>query len=74
VSKYRDEAANTVQVCMVIIRLPQYASDICIFVNTPLQTSSNSSTAGLSRAPDTLGPQVMTELLKSFEIKDYSLF
>jgi len=74
VSKYRDDTANTVQVCMAIIRLKRYSSDICVFVNTPLQTSSSSSTAGLSACSESLGPEVMTKVLNSFEIKDYSLF
>jgi len=74
VSKYRDDATNTVQVCMAIIRLKRYASDICVFVNTPLRTSNNSSTPGLPACSEALGPEVLTKVLNSFEIKDYSLF
>jgi len=54
--------------------LPEYASELCIFVNTPLQLSASSSTAELRTASEDLGPRVMTELLSQFEIKDYSLF
>jgi len=78
VSKYKEQALNTVNVYMCVIRIPQVTTDILITLNDGVVVNPDSSSVQFI-VPDTKpnAEQTMAlfkEILRSFRILDYGLF
>eukprot|EP01133_Synstelium_polycarpum_P007306 gene7306-8500_t len=79
VSKFNENADNTVNVYMAIVRLERSLTDLLITMYEPILLAPNSSSVAPvgSTVPSTSRPETEANfitLLQSFEIKDYSLF
>ncbi|PXF47944.1 putative ran guanine nucleotide release factor [Gracilariopsis chorda] len=83
VSKFRDHtaAANTVNVYVVCIRLPNVATDVLLVFNDPIQLHPHSSSTNLGssvadphQTDPTIRSSVLQQALNTFQINDWSLF
>ncbi|XP_048857433.1 ran guanine nucleotide release factor [Brienomyrus brachyistius] len=76
VSKFNEEARNTVNIHLGLFRLPQFATDILVTFNDPIIISTLSSSAGVA-APGAVAPWTMQDfqqLLRSLKILDAGVF
>jgi len=77
ISKFREEARNTVRIYMAVIRLPHITTDILITLNEPVHVAEGSSSQKNiqhASAPRVPAPKVFEEVLRTFCIRDWSLF
>jgi len=79
VSKFKESAENTVNLYMALIRLEKAKTDLLITFNEALVVSPDSSSmkATQSSTPSSdpqAAQQLFLSIIKSFIIKDYSLF
>ncbi|XP_026201737.1 ran guanine nucleotide release factor [Anabas testudineus] len=75
VSKFNEEARNTVTLHLGLLRLPQYSTDVLITFNDPQSISPDSSSAaavGISREPWTV--QDFQRLLQTLTLHNPGLF
>lgn len=75
VSKFNEEARNTVTIHLGLLRLPQFSTDVVITFNDPQSISPDSSSAasaGTHREPWTL--QDFQRLLQTLTLHDPGLF
>ncbi|KAF6263329.1 hypothetical protein COO60DRAFT_455417 [Scenedesmus sp. NREL 46B-D3] len=74
------DRANTVQLLLCIIRLPQHSSDLLVTVNAPSYISPSSSAAqhadaqGQQAAAAGQAAAVMQGVLRSLKVQDWGLF
>eukprot|EP01089_Gocevia_fonbrunei_P012661 TRINITY_DN3055_c0_g1_i1.p1 TRINITY_DN3055_c0_g1~~TRINITY_DN3055_c0_g1_i1.p1 ORF type:complete len:197 (+),score=34.88 TRINITY_DN3055_c0_g1_i1:121-711(+) len=74
VSKFNEQSKNKIQLYMANIRLPQVTTDILITLNTPVYISTQSSSKVSVDATAQNSEQVFMGILKSIEVKSWSLF
>jgi len=76
IAKYNEEAKNTVNLYLALIRLPQVTTDVLISLNTATQVNPMSSSA--SHVTGHMSPEqtmvLFKTILHSFRIVDWSLF
>ncbi len=68
-------ARNKVDVKILVIRIPEAHSDVCIYFNAPVELSNESSSAALGTR--TLPPFTKDEvmhILESFRVVNWELF
>jgi hypothetical protein len=78
VAKSRDAALNKVQVCLLVLRLPDFATDLLLTLNTPVfvaEGSSGGGAAGLGFRPGALeAPALFRRIVATLRIVDFGLF
>lgn len=75
VSKFNEEARNTVTVSLALFRLPQFATDLVVTFNDPQSISPDSSSAStVEPHRDPWTPQDFQTLLHTLSLHDPGLF
>ena len=76
IAKFNEEAKNVVNIYMAVIRIPSVTTDILITLNEPVQIDQASSSAKNIDTSKEIqpAPKVFEEILRTFKIKDWSLF
>jgi len=78
VSKFREQASNTVNIYLCVIRIPQVQTDVLITLNDGVIVNPTSSSLKfiVPEAKPNAGQtmELFMEILKSFRIVDYGLF
>ncbi|KAJ8401741.1 hypothetical protein AAFF_G00377120 [Aldrovandia affinis] len=76
VSKFNEEAKNTVNIHLGLFRLPQFSTDILLTFNDPVSISPLSSSAGGGGVPNTVPwtAQDFQEFLQSLRLLDPDVF
>eukprot|EP00475_Leptophrys_vorax_P019504 TRINITY_DN2669_c0_g1_i1.p1 TRINITY_DN2669_c0_g1~~TRINITY_DN2669_c0_g1_i1.p1 ORF type:complete len:194 (-),score=51.05 TRINITY_DN2669_c0_g1_i1:142-723(-) len=77
ISKFKEEqeAANKVDVQMIVIRLAHITTDINLIFNSPVEVSPQSSIAGKIIKPTiAMDKQYVLEVLNSLTVRDWSIF
>uniref|UniRef100_A0A3Q3EQT4 Ran guanine nucleotide release factor n=1 Tax=Kryptolebias marmoratus TaxID=37003 RepID=A0A3Q3EQT4_KRYMA len=75
VSKFNEEARNTVAVHLGLLRLPQFSTDVLVTFNDPQSISPDSSSASaLETHREPWTPQDFQRLLRTLTLHDPGLF
>jgi hypothetical protein len=83
ISKFKEQAKNSVDIYLVLLRIPSKETDILISYSVPVNVNpSSSSFAAVNNSPNylfatsnsTITQKVLENVISSFEIKDWSLF
>lgn len=72
----KDQASNTVEMVLAVVRLAQVQTDLVISINAPVAVASQSSEAIDVSPPVTLTDvhDEMNGLLRGLQIRDWQLF
>ncbi|XP_033107635.1 ran guanine nucleotide release factor-like [Anneissia japonica] len=73
VSKFNEEAKNTLIVYIALFRLPQYTTDILVTFNNPMQISPESSSSKLNNQQDSWTMAQFKQVICSLNLIDSSL-
>ncbi|XP_077326797.1 ran guanine nucleotide release factor [Lithobates pipiens] len=77
VSKFNEQAQNTVTIHMALFRMPQYSTDLLVTFNDPvaIDPASSSASSGISNGSSALWTQEdFNRLLCSFRLHDPGIF